>query len=76
MDDDYKLKLKPCPFCGGKAVLKIKGFDIFNNAAFVTCLSCGVSTRLIPQSSEYVASQEAAAIWNRREQENDYTLQS
>lgn len=71
MDDDYKLKLKPCPFCGGEAVLKIKGFDIFNNAAFVTCLSCGVSTRLIPQSSEYVASQEAAAMWNRRTKEDE-----
>lgn len=32
--------LKPCPFCGGKAVLFVE------NGVQVVCLSCGVRTSL------------------------------
>ena len=32
-------KLKPCPFCGGKANV---GLDDFNNKYLVMCGECGV----------------------------------
>ena len=37
--------LKPCPFCGGEAVLFVE------NGVQVICLSCGVRTSLIADMS-------------------------
>lgn len=39
-------KLKPCPFCGGKAILKINhGFNREIISSFAYCQECGVATR-------------------------------
>lgn len=46
-------KLKPCPFCGGKALL----WDICN---VVKCTLCGVET------ITYETEEEAIEVWNRR----------
>ena len=59
-------ELQPCPFCGGKAVLKIKSFDIFNNAAFVECKKCHARTDLIEAGLHYTAVDRAKDFWNRR----------
>lgn len=54
-----KLKLKPCPFCGGDAEIqegKYQGLRTF----YVSCLGCGARTDL-----EY-AEEFAADLWNER----------
>lgn len=62
--------LKPCPFCGGKAVLFVE------NGVQVVCLSCGVRTsskvdRVYQKgvSQEMVATssvEQVIDVWNRR----------
>lgn len=50
--------LKPCPFCGGRAVI----FQTYNNLWMVQCQDCLNGTR--PYPAEYI--QDAARAWNRR----------
>lgn len=64
MDDDYKLK--PCPFCGGEAYIKIKSFDVFIHGAVVECSKCKARTKLVEPSMDYTAKDKAAELWNRR----------
>lgn len=62
--------LKPCPFCGGKAVLFVE------NGVNVVCLSCGVRTSSkVDRIYQKGVSQERTATssveqvieeWNRR----------
>lgn len=56
-----KEKLKPCPFCGGEAVLKIyQNYEHDISFAYVYCGECGAKINCY-------ASQEAAAErWNGR----------
>ena len=56
-------KLKPCPFCGSAAELKIsnhipKGFDYTPRCTETAC--CGRSTK------KYSSKAEAISRWNRR----------
>ena len=55
-----EIKLKPCPFCGGKAEI-IKTYSTI----WVKCLDCHASTTCRPTEAE------AAKIWNRRAGEQD-----
>lgn len=60
-----QIKLKPCPFCGGKArLLSEMRFDKQKKAWFAACggLGCGV----MPETIDADTPQEAAEIWNRR----------
>lgn len=62
--------LKPCPFCGGKAVLFVE------NGVQATCLSCGIRTsskvdRIYQKgvSQERIATSSVDQVieeWNRR----------
>lgn len=53
-------KLKKCPFCGGKAILKVNhGFNREVISAFVYCEECGASM----SSSALVRT--AIEAWNR-----------
>ena len=62
--------LRPCPFCGGKAVLFVE------NGVQVVCLSCGVRTsskvdRVYQKgvSQEMIATNSVEQVieaWNRR----------
>ena len=61
-----KIELKPCPFCGGKARVVIKSFDVFMNGAFVICEKCGARTDLIETNAEYSAKDRAVEYWNKR----------
>lgn len=47
-------KLKPCPFCGGKAT--INGITL----VYIKCTKCGVET------VGYREEDEAIEAWNRR----------
>lgn len=55
--------LKPCPFCGGKAVV-LSGSRYYSNdfTFYATCLACGVET---PRTSRTIESAHTA--WNRRQ---------
>ena len=57
-------KLKPCPFCGGKAILSGSHTvaDETFELRFVFCESCCTETRL------YSTKQKAIDAWNRRVQ--------
>lgn len=59
-------KIKPCPFCGGKAKVGTKTFDIFNVAAYVYCSECHARTDLIEADVNIKAVDIAKAKWNRR----------
>lgn len=62
--------LKPCPFCGGRAVL------IVENGVHVMCLSCGVGTSIRTDkiyqkgvSQEIIVTDSVDKVikeWNRR----------
>lgn len=56
--------LKPCPFCGGEAVLT-NNFCSFKEWAFVRCQTCGSATKIANDTSQ------AAEIWNKRVEEKD-----
>ena len=66
--------LKPCPFCGSKAVFmmipnSVSGDDIFGNEGgeYIECTrrGCGVSTVLVTAIKED-AKPRLAEMWNRR----------
>ena len=61
-------KLKPCPFCGGKAIMEIvpphkhfiANMPDYGGGAFIECLgcSCGIAAE---------TEDEAIAAWNQRD---------
>lgn len=58
-------KLKPCPFCGGEAVLESynarKGFE-----ACIQCNGCTAYVPTITYDTEEEAIEKAIKAWNRR----------
>lgn len=57
-------KLKPCPFCGEKAVLQ-RYFDSYEEIAFyVTC--SGEFCEVSPITNDFKTEQEAIDAWNKR----------
>lgn len=65
-----KIKLKPCPFCGGKArLLSEMRFGKQKKVWFVVCggIGCGV----MPETIDADTPQEAAELWNRRAGEDE-----
>ena len=58
-------ELKPCPFCGGKALLNSyksrKGYD-----AYVECAGCLVQMITVTCDTIQEAENEAIEAWNRR----------
>lgn len=72
-------RLKPCPFCGGKAELtyckvpmerpyglpKYLG-DLLE--AFVECTKCHAKTEYIRENIHICADEEAIKLWNKRKE--------
>ena len=65
---DYNLK--PCPFCGGKAVLSHKT-EWDNQCSYVYCIKCLSRIAGVPVSSEYSSDERAIEAWNRRTGEQE-----
>ena len=55
-----KIELKPCPFCGGEAMMWGKFDPPCNDKYTISCSSCGVST------PTYRSKEAVAETWNRR----------
>jgi len=60
-----KIELKPCPFCGGKAVL-FSGI-LFSASAEVRCKKCGARTMVYKGQNYSDVVLLASQAWNRRE---------
>lgn len=61
-----KIKLKPCPFCGGDAEFahgRYWGSELFK-------VVCGNKDKcaILPETGAYFIKEQAAAAWNRRAQ--------
>lgn len=68
------IKLKPCPFCGGKAVVVSGTSDkVFSRATFyIHCVECNVSTETFVDGDRNLEALLAAiAVWNRRMEDGD-----
>lgn len=65
-----EIKIKPCPFCGGKAEIK-RYVEFAFEQAYVECTDCGARTRMIDPSLKYCANDKAAELWNNREEKPD-----
>lgn len=64
-----QLKLKPCPFCGGRA--RVIGKRRSGSTCYcISCSSCGAKSRVAfvqPwHDSKFVAQCQAAKLWNAR----------
>ena len=65
------IQLKPCLFCGGKAVFG-QWLDTLNpNATWIECTGCPILTDAFYHEDPIKAKEEAAAIWNRRQLESE-----
>lgn len=54
-----EIKLKPCPFCGGKANINMLD-QVRNRDWYAGCKACGAWIESFP------TAEKAAAAWNRR----------
>lgn len=58
-------ELKPCPFCGNKAILFV------NNGIRATCPKCGASSKVLIDDITYSgmtddATKRVIELWNKR----------
>jgi hypothetical protein len=65
------IELRPCPFCGGEAILVKNDF-----ACSVRCTKCGAETRdaetcMGLYTTYYAIINEAAELWNKRAGESE-----
>ena len=68
--------LKPCPFCGGKALIvdECRYRDLYDDGCYVTyvrCSNCFARTNGVicgPYAARYCRDEIAASDWNRRKE--------
>ena len=62
-----KTELKPCPFCGGKAVIRNNAFRVLVHARVdIWCKRCGVRTMEYKGIDWDDTHRLAIEAWNRR----------
>mgnify|MGYP003292029536 CR=1 FL=1 len=54
-----EIELKPCPFCGGKAVFREMSWGM--STFYIKCTKCGMQT-----ASNHEPKAKQAKDWNRR----------
>ena len=62
--------LKPCPFCGGKAILYVIGGDYGTNS-YVYCVKCHSRGSLKTSYDLDIAKESAMQAWNRRVEDSE-----
>jgi Lar family restriction alleviation protein len=65
MERYFAKELKPCPFCGGKAILVQWRDTKSPNATWAEC-KCGAYTKTSYSTNTAKAFAEAIKVWNRR----------
>lgn len=63
--------LKPCPFCGGQAVVQEMHYSMLQSENFVKCINCGAES-----SRYYDDIHSAIKAWNRRSNNENNTQSS
>lgn len=63
-----EIKLRECPCCGGEAEMKeTRYIHSSPSVVRVICKKCALQTKTYAESLDYCAKEEAAKVWNRRE---------
>ena len=62
------MELKPCPFCGGKAILAHDPMG--PGASYIRCEKCGLESVHFIKSFEVASDERAIKYWNKRITEN------
>ena len=60
------VKLKSCPFCGGRAEQFIKFMPDNTNYYYIMCSKCKASSDMFFSYVGYEGLQEAVSAWNKR----------
>lgn len=68
---EHKIKLKDCPFCGGRAEIKCKTFGWGGNCTlkYVGCTKCGCRTQEVDTTMTVGISEQLKEMidkWNTR----------
>ena len=63
-----EMKLKHCPFCGGKAFLSDN-----SSCSYVCCEDCGATGQSFKVSKKYSSDEKAIEAWNKRT-DNEYEV--
>ena len=64
-----EIKLKECPYCGGKAEFGQTNFTQTKGSVLIYCTSCDLRTNIFDESLDYCAKEEVAKVWNLRAQQ-------
>lgn len=62
-----EIKLKECPCCGGETKFEYR-LDFMTKKVRAKCSTCKLSTEWVDESVCYCAKEEAAKVWNSREE--------
>jgi len=80
--DESKSALRPCPFCGGEAVVHAYSHDPdISDLYYVFCKKCVCRLEVSTNRNPFYTKMEAIEAWNRRAERkkgkwivHDYTL--